>query len=257
MKHLLSLLVATFLTAVALADAPAVSDRLAIDANEDTLTATLTYRGATVDIFGHADDFQLQNGRLAISVIGPKVPQNLRIMERNAVGMVTQGAPKHFEHLPGFWALHATPASAALVEATAGEFERLPAPLMQWAFEKAEIGGSAPGGFGGNALQAQFLNGSLSVNNDINLRSTGLFNTTLALPAYAPVGRYEIIAHWIDTQGYHIVSAPKSLIVSKGPIARWIETTSVNKALLYGLICVFVAIGGGLLSEIVFRRFAP
>ena len=257
MKRLFSLLIASLLASIALADKPVLTDQLAIDANEDSLTATLTYRGATVDIFGHADGLAQQDGRLAISVIGPEVPQNLRIMERNAIGMVTQGAPKYFEHLPGFWALHATPASAALAEAATGEFERLPAPLTQWAFDMADIGGSTPGGFGGNALQAQVLDGSLSVNNAIHLRDTGLFNTTLILPASAPVGRYEIIAHWIDPQGNHTVSAPKSLIVSKGPIARWIETTSINQALLYGLICVFVAIGGGLLSEIVFRRFTP
>ena len=257
MKHLGSLLVAYLLAIVSAADPVVQTNQLAIDANEDALTATLTYRGATVDIFGHADDLSSKDGRLAISVIGPEVPQNLRILERNAVGMVTQGAPKYFEHLPGFWALHATPASTQLADAANGEFERLPAALMQWAFKQVDVAQTAPGGFGGNALQAQILDGSLSVNNAVNLRDTGLFNTTLILPASAPVGQYEITAHWISPQGVHMVSVPKTLVVAKGPIARWIENTSINQALLYGLICVFLAIGGGLLSEIVFRRFAP
>ena len=257
MKRLASFVIASFWAVVSAAEPVVSTNHLAIDANEDALTATLTYRGAEVDIFGHADGLSSQDGRLAISVIGPRVAQNLRIVERNGVGMVTQGPPKYFEHLPGFWALHATPASSDLAEAANGEFERLPASLMQWAFEQVDVAQTVPGGFGGNALQAQVLDGSLSVNNTVNLRDTGLFNTTLMLPASAPVGRYEIMAHWINQEGVHMVSKPKLLVVTKGPIARWIEDTSVNQALLYGLICVFVAIGGGLLSEIVFRRFAP
>ncbi len=230
--------------------------RLAIDANEKALTATLTYRGANVEIFGYADGLDLSHGRLAISIIGPEVPQELRIIERNALGLVTQGAPKSFVHLPGFWSLHATPGPDALVAATYGEFERLPSPLIQWAVETSRVN-EADNEFGGNAMQAQLLAGKLSVHNQVNLRSTGLFNTTLTLPASAPVGSYKILAHWFDQDGSHLVSESKSLIVSKGTIARWIETTSQKQALFYGLICVLVAIAGGLLSELVFRRFAP
>ena len=51
MKRLFSLLIASLFASIALADKPAVTDQLAIDANEDSLTATLTYRGATVDIW--------------------------------------------------------------------------------------------------------------------------------------------------------------------------------------------------------------
>ena len=247
LRSLLLLIVVALSWVPALAEIPP----LAIASSEDQLSATLTYRGADVAIFGSADVSTEQAGKLAVTIVGPASDQELRRSTR-FFGMVTQSAPTTFENVPAFWSINTEPSTASLPPSQQPLLDDQPEALRNYVRSQLNLNSVDQ-----DLLQAQVNDGRLDIAPSIERLPGGLFRTRVFIPAFAPVGDYNVIVHWFGDDGSSLQSEPSTISVKRGRIANLINHLSNNRSFLYGLLCVLIAICGGVLSEVVFRRFAP
>ena len=81
----------------------------------------------------------------------------------------------------------------------------------------------------------------------------GLFRAEVVLPSSAPIGRYEAKV-LLFRNGEAIAERNQSLIVEKVGFERMIYNFARTHSLVYGLICVALALGAGWAAAALFRR---
>lgn len=83
--------------------------------------------------------------------------------------------------------------------------------------------------------------------------SPSLFRATLSLPPNVPIGVHEVRAHLFH-KGKKLDEVTSSFEVRKVGFERWIYDLAHEQSLLYGFLCVFVAIFTGWAANAIFRK---
>ena len=89
--------------------------------------------------------------------------------------------------------------------------------------------------------------------NGVNFLSDTFYSARLTLPSNAPPGPY-IALTYVFKQGEIIARKSEGFSVRKIGFERFIALTAVQQPLLYGLVCVILALFTGWLGGVLFKR---
>jgi uncharacterized protein (TIGR02186 family) len=105
------------------------------------------------------------------------------------------------------------------------------------------------------ALRRKRIENGLFSENPIGIQqiSPSLFRATLALPPNVPIGFHTVKAHLFH-KGKKLDEVVQTFEVRKIGFEKWIYDLAHQHSLLYGILCVILAISTGWFANLVFRK---
>jgi len=235
--------------AVALLAAPVAAQApLVADISSREIAITTGFAGAELLLFGAIDG----RGDIVVVVRGPRRAAVVRHKSRVA-GIWVNSDSRKFVGLPAFY--HA---------AGTRPFDRVAPRVL---LERYEIGEDhivfnlAPGenADDGEEFRQAFLRNKASLGlytggeGDVTLVDRRLFRTTVSFPANVPTGLYGV-EMYLFRDGRLITRRTTPLVVRKVGVEAQIFEFAHEKAAVYGLIAIVVALMAGWVAGAVFRR---
>jgi len=108
--------------------------------------------------------------------------------------------------------------------------------------------------FGRELIRLMTQEGLFGVSeNSINFLSDSLYSARLTLPSNAPPGPYLALSY-VFKDGQVIARKSEGFNVRKIGFERFLALTSVQQPLLYGVVCVILALFTGWLGGVIFKR---
>ncbi|MCS6891706.1 MAG: TIGR02186 family protein [Rhodovarius sp.] len=208
-----------------------------------------TFAGASVLVFGASERFLGPGGAEVIVVTrGPVVPQVVRQKVR-ILGMWFNGPAARFPDVPAFYAVAGTlPAWRLLPEPLR---ERYGIGLDQLPLRSTGARGPA---FRAALLRLKQQQGLWQEDiAPVAISGGRLFHLEMPLPSSIPEGLYRVEVLLVD-EGRVIAQETLSFEVQQVGTAAAIAAVSRDQPLLYGVICVLLAILAGWLGSVIFRR---
>ncbi|ACA17506.1 conserved hypothetical protein [Methylobacterium sp. 4-46] len=237
--------------------APAAAESLVVSLSFTRLAVTSTYAGASLAVFGAIErDGQAaaRQGRydVVITVRGPR--QSLTVRERQALGPLwVNRAQQKFAEVPAFLAVLASRPLAEVADAATRRRLRLG---LQAIVESPDLT-AAPSDDDPfrEALLRLRRRARLFVENEDGARflSPSVFRATVALPAAAPVGTYDVAVTLLSGT---VPLAQESLrfdLVKTG-IEASLAGIARDWSLLYGIGTGALALLSGWIASLIFRR---
>lgn len=244
MLSLIAVLAATTLYRV-----PAARAALVADLSDHLIAITTGFSGASVLLFGATE----QAGDIVVIVRGPSQPVLMHRKSRVA-GIWINTASMTIENVPGFYAV----ASSRPLEEVASEsirrrhqmgVEYLPiAPPTTKA--SSNIAEQWKAGLIRNQQRSGLFPKAIG---RVNFLGGRLFRTRLELPANVPTGTYRVEVFHLR-EGRVLGAQTTPLSVSKVGLEAEVFDFAQNRAALYGLIAILVALVAGWIGHIVFRK---
>lgn len=241
------------LIALLLIAAPARAERVVLGLSRDEVAITATFDGSDVLIFGavHREE-PIPDGpalEVIITLSGPRRPVTIWQQARR-LGIWTNGASLRLDDAPTFYAMAS---SAPLGDILLRREDLRYRISTERAMRYYGDGGPTHEAF----MQAmvrireaeqmyQSLEGRVAVDEQT------LFRTRIALPANVTEGDYA--ARIFLTRGGEVVDLYQTVIpVHKVGLERWLYTLAHERALIYGLMSLAIAIFAGWLASAIFR----
>ena len=222
---------------------------LVADLSDHLIAITTGFSGADVLLFGATE----QAGDIVVIVRGPSAPVLMHRKSRVA-GLWINTASMTIENVPGFYAV----AASRPLEEIAGESVRrrhqmgvefLPiAPPLTKA--SANIAQQWKAGLIRNQQRAGLFPQQIG---QVSFLGQRLFRTRLELPANVPTGTYRVEVFHLR-EGRVVGAQTTPLSVSKIGVEAEVFDFAQNRAALYGLIAILVALVAGWIGHVVFRK---
>lgn len=252
MSWRLLLLIPVWLLLAGLAPGP----RLYADLSVPKVEITYGYAGAEILVYGAV---QYPGGRLpgespkiAIVARGPEQAVTVRRKERVA-GIWINASDARFLTAPAFVLVASTAPMAELVDERTAAVWELGLPYLQF----SPYGGDDP------AAGTEFLRGLINLRRAeglyreapraVRVTDNILYRARLAIPSAAPVGDYTVTVHLIR-DGDVVATVSRVLSVEKTGFEARISRFAENRALLYGLVTVALAVLTGWIGSLVTGR---
>ncbi len=264
MRRLRPLLVALVLAAgpaaaqVPFGGASPVKEGLEIGTSTSEIAITSDFRGADLTVFGaltSADELFLAIGQydVIVTLEGPRNYATVRKKER-VLGIWMNTESMTFEQVPESYSLASTREIDAIDEEPS--LNSIGVGINHLAL--------TPTGFLGNAVNlSEFreayrrlkLSSGLYQRDPSGVRfvSSSLFRASLRLPANIPDGVHTVRAYLFKS-GELIAEREQPLRVVKTGLEQAITDAAHNQPLLYGMLCVLIAIVTGWGASLIFRK---
>jgi uncharacterized protein (TIGR02186 family) len=246
-----------FALAVAAAGS-AEAEKLTVALSTPEVTINSNFTGTAVTVFGVIDrDARSVSGigtyEIAVLLLGPRETVVARRNDR-ILGIWANAASQTLEAAPAFYSL----STSVKVEnlATAPVLERLQLGFDSIAFRYQGLpltNDPAAGSFREAFIRLKDKAGLYHEQVGVNFIGNLIFRTTFYLPANIPVGAYTAEAYLFSDR-LLIARADDKLRVSKTGLEDTMTTFARDQSLLYGLICVALALTIGWLGGVIFRR---
>ncbi len=236
----------------------AEAEKLTVALSTPEVTINSNFTGTAVTVFGVIDRDQrsvsISGGyEIAVLLLGPSETVVARRKER-ILGIWANAAAETFQAVPSFYSLSTSVDVADM--ATAPVLDRLQLGFDNLVLHtEARVEGRDPTA---DEFRAAFIRlkeraGLYHQQVGVSFIGSLIFRTTLYLPANIPVGAYTAEAYLFS--GGHLVGrAGDQLRVTKTGLEDTLSMFARNQSLLYGLICVVLALLTGWLGGVVFRR---
>jgi len=238
------------LLGMALAAAPARSQGLVADLSEHLIAITTAFVGANVVLFGTSDG----SADIVITVVGPREDQIVRRKDRVA-GIWVNRESLEFARVPSYYAVAS---SAPLDEIARPEvLARHELGVEHVRLEPLDPSGVEPSRIDAfrDALvrnkQRQRLYSSAPP--PVSFLGPRLFRTTLNFPANVPPGIYQVQVFELE-DGYVKDAQRSALVISKVGLEADVFDFAQQRAPLYGLLAIVMAVSLGWLAGVIFRR---
>jgi uncharacterized protein (TIGR02186 family) len=239
----LAALLFTLLAAPAAAQSPLVAD---ISSRE--IAISTGFAGADLLLFGAVDG----RGDIVVVVRGPR--RSMTVREKNRVaGIWVNSDAREFVNIPSYYRVASTRpvdsfAPRALLERYEIGEEHLPFALAPG--ESTEDLDMYRRGFLRNMAYLGLYSGG---EGQVSVVDRRLFRTTVSFPANTPTGLYGV-EMYLFRDGRLITRRTTPLVVRKVGIESQIYDFAHERAALYGLIAIVVALVAGWIAGAVFRR---
>jgi uncharacterized protein (TIGR02186 family) len=238
------------LLAMALSAAPARAEGLVADLSEHLIAITTAFVGTDVVLFGTSDG----GADIVITVVGPRENQIVRRKDRIA-GIWVNRQNLEFARAPSYYAVASSAPldqiarSEVLARHELGvEHVRLE-PVDAGDLEESQIDAFR------DALvrnkQRQHLYSSTPP--PVSFLGPRLFRTTLSFPANVQPGIYQVQVFELE-DGYVKDAQRSALVISKIGFEADVFDFAQQRAPLYGLLAIVMAVSLGWLAGVVFRR---
>lgn len=266
MRHLLRLIVsATFfifssaaLAQVPFGEASSVREGLEIGTSTNEIAITSDFRGADLTVFGaltNADELFLAIGQydIIVTLEGPRNYATVRRKER-VLGIWMNTRSMTFEQVPESYSLAATREIDVIDEGPA--LNSIGVGINHLTL--------TPTGYIGNAIdlsdfrdayrRLKLASGLYQRDtNGVRFVSSSLFRASLRLPANIPDGVHTVRAY-LFKGGELLTEQELPLRVVKTGLEQAITDAAHERPIVYGLICVLIAIITGWGASLIFRK---
>lgn len=256
MMHLLRFVALTI--ALVLATATAQGEKLVSTLSNEDISITSSFDGETLTLFGNAEpdtgsDQKFVEGPFHVIVVvtGPEADWVAR-RKSNVFGIWLNTEQVRFAGFPSYYQVISSAKLTDITDPGTLATERI-LPSAQ-----AEL--SAEAGWWNSAVFAHELvrlmteKGRYGLReNAVNFLSETAYSASLTLPSDVPNGRF--LAHtYLFKDGKIVAEKSDGFLVRKTGFERFLGTAAVTYPLLYGLVCVMLALFTGWLGGVVFKR---
>jgi uncharacterized protein (TIGR02186 family) len=241
----LAMLLAMMLTA-----APARAEGLMADLSEHLIAITTAFVGADVVLFGTSDG----GADIVITVVGPREDQIVRRKDRMA-GIWVNRESLEFARVPSYYAV-----------ASSAPLDQIARPEVlarhELGVEHVRLEPVDPSEV--DASQVEVFRDALVRNKQrqrlyssapppVSFLGPRLFRTTLNFPANVPPGIYQVQVFELE-DGYVKDAQRSALVISKVGFEADVFDFAQQRAPLYGLLAIVMAVSLGWLAGVIFRR---
>jgi uncharacterized protein (TIGR02186 family) len=231
------------------APARAADEPLVVRLSENRVELSTTFTGETLLVFGStAQPIGPGGAEIIVLARGPDLPFTVRQRVR-VLGMWFNGAAARFGAVPAFYAVAGTlPAWRLLPEALRRQYTL--------GLDMLPLGSTGARGADFRAALTEIKQEQGLWQEDIapvGISGGRLFHLELPLPATIPTGDYTVEVLLVESRR---VAAREVLAfrVERVGTAATIADVSRSQPLLYGVMCVLLAVLAGWLGSVLFRR---
>lgn len=252
MKHLFSRIL--LLVSLSFLATPVAAVPLVVDLSDSLIRVDVGFAGDEVLMFGSVDapvtDAPID---LIVTVTGPR--ENYKIRKKSRVlGIWINGGTYKLNQMPNFYSVASTrPLTEILDEETLESIEagtdRIKVNL-DTRFISSNYARDRKGAFIRNMKRSGLYKETVE---PVVFLGNQLFRTKLDFPSNVGTGAYQVQAHLVQ-EGEIVFSTGVPLAVRKVGREAQIYAFAHNQSLLYGIICVLLAIIWGYASYRVFRK---
>ena len=237
---------------------PAQAERLVSQLSNDSIEITSSYDGERMTFFGSiapdaGSDQRFVTGPFHVVIVIQGPTQNRVAREKtHNFGIWLNTDQVEFDNFPSY--LHIlssgrltdiTDIATLTANAIVPEAYTLAASTADW--WKTEI-------FSRELIRLMGEEGLFGIqDNGVNFLSDNFYSARLTLPSNAPPGPYVALTY-VFKDGEIIARKSEGFSVRKIGFERFLAQSAVQQPLLYGLICVVLALFTGWLGGVVFRR---
>lgn len=237
---------------------PAGAERLVSQVSREEVSITSSFAGETLTLFGSiepevgaAQKFVEGPYHIIITVTGP-LQNRVARRKTNQFGIWLNTSQAEFVGFPSFYQVLSDARLTDITNPiTLAEKE---IPLDSQARYTAKSGWWDALAFGGELVRLMEEKGLFKLNeNGVVFRSNTFYFAQVALPSDAPPGPY--LAHtYLFKDGQIIAEKSDGFSVRKIGFERFLGQAARMQPLLYGLVCVALALFTGWLGGVVFKR---
>jgi uncharacterized protein (TIGR02186 family) len=247
---------ALLMLAFVLLASPVGAEKLASTVSTPTVQITSSFDGAVLSLFGTIEADQpgtaLSGPYNVIVIITGPLQDRVARLKTNTFGIWTNTDQVVFRKFPSFYEVIASGKLDAIAdEQVLAEESVLPA-------EQAQSAAASPG-FKGDMFGAQLIRlmteqGHFAVTeNGVRFLSPTAYTAQVTLPSDVANGPF--LAHTLVLKDKQLVAErSEGFSVNKTGFENFVFVASRQQPLLYGLVCVLLALATGWLAGVVFKR---
>jgi uncharacterized protein (TIGR02186 family) len=245
---------------LALTPKPAPAERLIVSVSNRRVTVTPNYAGEELVLFGSVErdgetDSFPKAYDLVVTVSGPRADFVTRRKER-AFGIWVNADSRQFLEVPSYLAIFANRPFDAI---TSVELQRSLRLGLDHVVLTQRVGTDYADVVATDPFRRAFIR--LRSERGLYRQNTGavtfltptLFRTTIPLPGEVPIGDYNVDIKLLSG-GAFVTSTTTMFEVVKVGFEQFVASAAQQRALLYGLTIVAMALLTGWLASVVFRR---
>ncbi|ODT77668.1 MAG: hypothetical protein ABS76_26385 [Pelagibacterium sp. SCN 64-44] len=237
---------------------PAMAARLISQVSTDTVEITSSFAGEKLTFFGTivpdtGSDEEVVEGtfHVVVVVLGPTQNRVARQMS-NVLGVWLNTDQVEFEKFPSYFHVLSSAKLSDISDITTLTTNFITPESHTLAALGSDIGKNIR--FGRELIRLMTKEGLFGVQeNAVNFMSDNFYSARLTLPSNAPPGPY-IAMTYVFQNGELIARKSEGFGVRKIGFERFLALSSVQQPLLYGLVCVVLALFTGWLGGVLFRR---
>lgn len=245
---------------VAVSFAANAEEKLQLGVSVDIVPVDANFSGRDIVVFGAIEDAEeprLYRGdyQVLIEVLGENEKAVVRKKERIG-GIWINTAAREYQDVPSFYSLASRSpiseiADLSLFSARGIGIDYLKAKPV----DGSNIAEFLTQGEFSSALRRKRIENGLFAENTTALDqlSPSLFRATIALPPNVPIGTHTVKAH-LFLDGKKLDEVTQVFEVRKVGFEEWVYNLAHQYSLIYGIICVLLAIFTGWFANLVFRK---
>lgn len=237
---------------------PTGAEQLVSQVSREEVAITSSFAGETLTVFGSIEPEtgspeKLVSGpyHLIMTITGP-LQNRVARRKTNTFGIWLNTAEATFEAFPSFYQVLADAHLSDITDPITLAEKQI--PLENQARYSAKAGWWDSLVFGSELVRLMQQKGQFKLNEQgVVFRSDTLYFAQVALPGDAPPGSY--IAHtYLFKNGQIVAEKTDGFTVRKIGFERFLGQSARQFPLLYGLVCVVLALFIGWLGGVVFKR---
>lgn len=232
---------------------PVAAESLVSTLSDDAIQITSNFTGERIVVFGAirgippgADDYNV-----AVVVQGPEQDLVVRRKER-LLGIWANRSSREFESVPSYYVMHLSENFSRSVRPEQLSEYRL--GLQSLSFVKSAETEAAARDFAQAVIDLKTRRG-LYVQREgaVEFLDPGVFRTTFFLPSEIPTGEYRVSVYLFRGSSF-LAGSTENLNIAKSGFSDRIARFADEQALVYGVLCVALAMGTGWFAGVIFRR---
>ena len=254
------LFIALFLLITAFVSTAGAQEKLQLGVSVDVVPVESDFAGRDIVVFGaieFADQPTLYRGdyKVLVEVIGDLENAIVRKKDRIS-GIWINAAAREYRDVPSFYSLHSRNPIEEVVDPSVlsslgiGVKYLKAKPVDRGNIEEFLTQGEFSSALRRKRIESQLFAEDAS---SIDLISPSLFRASVSLPPNVPIGVHTVKAH-LFKDGKKLDEVTHTFEVRKVGFEEWIYNLAHQYSLLYGILCVLLAIFTGWFANVIFRK---
>jgi uncharacterized protein (TIGR02186 family) len=243
----------TLALALAALPRPAAAESLVSTLSDDSVEITSNFTGERIVVFGAVRGVPDADASYEVAVVVEGPPQDVVVREkRRVLGVWANRRSREFDAVPSYYVMHLS-----------GNFGAALAPedLLQYRLGVASLDFAVAARE--DPTTARFAQAFVALKtrrglygerpSEVDFLAPDVFRTTFFLPSDIPTGDYKVSVYLFRGKAL-LAGATQMLAIEKGGFSERIARAALDLPLLYGLVCVALAVLTGWLAGVIFRR---
>lgn len=243
---------------LALAAAPADAEKLVSTVSNTNVQVTSSFDGTTLSFFGNVESDTPETAaqgpfNIIITVTGPLQDRVARL-KTNVFGIWTNTDQVAFKQFPSFYAVLSSGKLATIADTTVLTEDAILPEDQAMAASPADAGARELV-FGSQLVRLMTEDAHFAVKEDgVRFLSNTAYVGQITLPSNVTNGQF--LAHTIvlGPDKRVVAEGTQGFSVRKAGFENFVFVASRQYSLIYGLVCVLLALGTGWLAGVVFKR---